>query len=232
MNDHEEKIEEEAFQWIKKNKKELFEKFIDPNIHNQDPLPTTIFMAGSPGAGKTEIARRLKEIFEQKPLIIDADEIRKIIPGYSGKNAYLFQKAANKGVNFLYDYARNKNLNVIMDGTFAYAGALDNIENSLRHKRNVEIYFIYQDPILSWNFTKEREVKEKRNVPKNVFIKTYAKSMENVMSAKSRFGSKIKLNIIIKDFQKGLSSLELNRDGLEKFIPKIYTREELERQLA
>ena len=231
MSDEEKKIEEEAFEWVKKHKKELFEKFANLKTYPTDPLPTTVFMAGSPGAGKTEISRRLAEVFKQKPVIIDADEIRKIIPGYSGKNAFLFQKAANKGVNFLYDYARKKNLNVIMDGTFAYAGALDNIHNSLKHDRNVEIYFIYQNPILSWGFTKERELKEKRNVPKSIFIKTYIKSMENVANAKNGFGAKIKLNIVIKDFEKGLNSLELNKDGLENFIPKVYTTEELERLL-
>lgn len=231
MNEEEHKIEEEAFEWIKKHKKKLFTRFADLKTYPSDPLPTTIFMAGSPGAGKTEISKRLAEIFKQKPVIIDADEIRKIIPGYSGSNAYLFQKAANKGVNFLYDYARRKNINVVMDGTFAYGGSLDNIENSLKHERNVEIYFIYQDPILSWKFTKERELKEKRNVPKNVFIKTYIRSRENVAAAKKQFGQKVKLNIVIKDFDKGLYSLELNKDSLESFIPKVYNKEQLERLL-
>jgi len=109
--------------------------------------------------------------------------------------------------------------------------ALNNIENSLKHHRNVEIYFIYQDPLLSWEFTKERELKGKRNVPKSIFIKTYIKSMENVTDAKSSFGVKIKLNIVIKDFKKGLNSLELNKDKLENYIPKLYTKKELERLL-
>jgi UDP-N-acetylglucosamine kinase len=232
MNDAEIKIEAGAFEWIKYHKTDLIKAFANTTLYPADPLPTTIFMAGSPGAGKTEIARRISEVFKQKPVIIDADEIRKIIPGYSGKNAYLFQKAANKGVNYLYDFARNKNLNVILDGTFAYAGALENIEHSLKHNRNVEIYFIYQDPVLSWNFTKERELKEKRNVPRDIFIKSYIKSIENVAKAKSTFGPKIKLNIIVKDFEKGLNSLELNKDSLEKYIPKVYTKEELERLLV
>lgn len=231
MNDEEKKIEEEAFEWIKQHKKELFAKFADLEIYSSDSFPTTVFMAGSPGAGKTEFSKRLAEIFKQKPIIIDADEIRKMIPGYIGKNSYLFQKAANKGVNFLYDYARSKNLNVILDGTFAYGGALENIENSLKHNRNVEIYYIYQDPILSWKFTKEREIKEKRNVPKKVFISTYLKSIENVASAKAKFKTRIKLNIVIKDFEKGLNALELNKESLENHIPKVYTGDELERLL-
>ena len=230
MQNEKEKIEE-AFVWIKKHKKQLYSAFADTSKFSSDPFPTTIFMAGCPGSGKTEISLRLAEAFQQKPVVIDADEIRKIVPGYTGKNAYIFQKAANKGVNFLYDYARNKNLNIIMDGTFAYAGALDNIKNSLKHDRNVEIYFIYQDPILSWNFTKEREKKEKRNVPKDIFVKSYVKSIENVTNAKKHFGSSIKLNIIIKNFKDELGSLELNKDSIESYIPKKYNSEELKKLL-
>lgn len=231
MNDEESRIEREGFEWIKKNESDLFKLFADLATYSTDDLPTTIFMAGSPGAGKTEVSRRLAEIFSQKPTIIDADEIRKIIPGYNGKNAYLFQKAANKGVNLLYDYARKNNLNVIMDGTFAYNDALGNVELSLKHNRNVEIYFIYQDPLLSWSFTKERELKERRNVPKKVFINAYIRSIENVNKVKQELGSKIKLNLIIKDFEKGFNSLELNAGALESFLLKVYTVEELEELL-
>ena len=94
------KIQGDAFEWIKRHKKDLFLKFADPSVYPIDPYPTTIFMAGSPGTGKTEFSRRLAEQFKQKPVIIDADEIRKIIPGYTGKKAYLFQKAATKGHEF------------------------------------------------------------------------------------------------------------------------------------
>lgn len=231
MNDEERKIEEQAFQWIKKHRKELLKQFADFETYQTDELPTTIFMAGSPGAGKTEFSRRLSEIFKQKPIIIDADEIRKVIEGYSGEKAYLFQKAATKGVNMLYDETCRKGFNIIMDGTFAYGNALENINHSLKHNRNVEIYFLYQDPLLSWEFTKQRELKEFRNVPKEVFINAYFKSLENANKAKKEFGNKIKLNLVIKDFDKGFNSLELNKEGLEIFLPKTYNKEDLERIL-
>jgi predicted ABC-type ATPase len=219
--------EETAFEWLKKNKKKLFEKFANLSVYPSDEYPTTIFMAGSPGAGKTEFSRRLAESFIQKPVIIDADEIRKIVPGYSGKNAHIFQKAANKGVNLLYDYVCKKNLNTILDGTFAYADPIKNVEHSLKHERNVEIYFLYQDPVLSWNYTKIREQKEFRNVPKDVFINAYLQSINNVSVAKNHFGPKIKLNLVIKNFEKGMQSLELNTANIESFLPKVYTKQEL-----
>lgn len=221
-------IVEKAHKWIKAHHKKLIDIFCHSSSIVPDEIPTTIFMAGSPGAGKTEFSRNLADTFEQKPVLIDADEIRKKVPGYSGKTAYLYQKAANKGVNILYDYCCNKGLNVILDGTFAYAGAIDNVQHSLKHKRNVEIYYLYQDPLLSWSFTKIRERSEYRRVPKDVFITAYLKSMENVKKVKDQFGPKIKLNIVVKDFTTGLNKLELNKESIDSYISKVYTYVELE----
>lgn len=220
-------IQNASFEWLKLHKKDLFIKFASPSIYPQDPYPTTVFMAGSPGAGKTEFSKRLAEQFKQKPVIIDADEIRKIIPGYMGKKAYLYQKAATKGVNLLYDYVCKNGLNVIIDGTFAYAQPVENIKRSLKHNRNVEIYFLYQDPLVSWEFTKVRELKEFRNVPKNIFINAYVKSIQNVNIVKNDFKDNIKLNLVIKDFTKGSKTLHLDIVSLEKIIPKLYTAREL-----
>lgn len=70
--------------------------------------PVSIFMAGSPGAGKTEVSKELVKEFDRKPMRIDADELRALCPDYVGTNAHLFQKAANKAINVLYDYALKK----------------------------------------------------------------------------------------------------------------------------
>ena len=94
---------------IKLNRGLLVRQFagdVDPTF---GIAPISIFMAGSPGAGKTEFSRRLIEGFQSKPIVIDADDIRKIIPGYLGGNSHVYQAAATKGVHILYDYALEKN---------------------------------------------------------------------------------------------------------------------------
>ena len=229
MNDEELKLSEEAFQWIKTNHKKVIQKFADATEHVADELPTTLFMAGSPGAGKTEISKRLIPRFKQKPIRIDADEIRTICPGYAGSNAHVFQNAATKGVHILYDYALKNNINAILDGTFAYNGALQNIKRSLDHSRKVEIFFVYQDPLQAWNFTKKREALEQRKVSKEVFIDSFFKARENVNKAKEIFGSNIELNLIIKDFEKDLEQLEINIENIDRYIKKSYTKNELEK---
>lgn len=231
MNDEELKLSEESFRWIKKNHKKLIEKFADAVEYPSDTLPTTLFMAGSPGAGKTEISKRFVPRFNQKPIRIDADEIRSICPGYLGSNAHVFQKAATKGVHLLYTHALKNNINVIMDGTFSYNGAIENIERSLKHGRKVEIFFVYQDPLQAWDFTKKREALEKRRVSREVFTEASFRARENVNKAKAVFGSNIELNLIIKDFEKDLEQLEINIENIDRYIKKGYTKDELDKLL-
>src|SRR3989338_615058 len=113
MNDDELKKSEQAFDWVKINHKKIIEKFASEAEYVSGVQPVTLFMAGSPGAGKTEISKRFIARFKQKPIRIDADEIRTVCDGYTGENSHIFQKAATKGVNILYDYALSKNINVI-----------------------------------------------------------------------------------------------------------------------
>lgn len=231
MTEDEEKLSEEAYSWIKRNHKKIIDKFSGTAEHVAETQPVTLFMAGSPGAGKTEVSKRLVLRFSQKPIRIDADEIRSECQGYTGPNAHIFQKAATKGVHLLYDYALKKNINVILDGTFAYAGEKSNIERSLKHGRKVEIYFVYQDPLQAWDFTKKREEIECRKVTKEVFIEAFLRSQQNVNFVKHYFGDKIELNLLIKDLAKDIEQLELNVLSVDNYLTKVYTKEELDKLL-
>src|SRR3989344_3195494 len=210
MSENDRQLEARASEFIKANKKELIARFCPPSICHSVTHPVSLFMAGSPGAGKTEVSKGLIKKFNDIPVRIDADEIRGFCPGYTGTNAHLFQKAANKGVNVLYDYALHNDINCIMDGTFAYAGAAENIERSLQRKRRVEIWFVYQDPVRAWEFTKAREAQESRRVLRETFIRAFFESRDNARAVKERFGPSVELNILIKDYEKNDEDLYLN----------------------
>ena len=65
MTAKQKKIQEDAFEWVKQHKKDLFLKFANPAFYPQDLYPTTVFMAGSPGAGKTEFSKNFR-----KPILL------------------------------------------------------------------------------------------------------------------------------------------------------------------
>ncbi len=218
-----------AVHWVRNHNRKLIETFASETLFFPDAEPISIFMAGTPGAGKTEYSDRLNKSFKSKAIRIDADEIRKKIDGYVGSNSYIFQRACTEAVNNIFGHALKHNQNLILDGTFAYKKALDNIKKSLKKKRKVIIYFIYQDPQKAWEVTQAREAEEGRRVHKEMFIDAYLKSRENVLQAKMHYQEKIELNLVIKEYpHTGAEKVELNIASIDGYLTKVYTQEELE----
>lgn len=232
MSKEELRLEDEAFTFVKRNKRELISRFAKSDVCKPVSKPVSLFMAGSPGAGKTEVSKSLMKRFRDVPVRIDADEIRAMCPGYTGINAHVFQKAANKGVNILFDHALHKKLNLILDATFAYEDAPVNIRRSLERGRIVELWFVYQNPLKAWEVTKARERKETRHVSKDVFIDTFFKSKQNVHAVMEEFGNAIKLNLLVKDYD-GNEKPYFNITGreLDRRLDDGYTKDELKAQL-
>ena len=229
-----EEITLEAIEYVRTHKKVLLEKFCPAKECYPVTSPISLFMAGSPGAGKTEVSKGLIKRFEDVPVRIDADEVRSMCPSYTGTNAHLFQKAANKGVNILFDHCLQHNLNCVLDGTFAYGGAEKNIQRSIDHKRKVEIWFIYQNPLRAWEFTKARELHEARRVSKEVFIRAFVESRKNVCAMKDSFGAGVELNILVKDYALDTHELYLNKTAkeLDGIIDAKYSVDDLENILV
>ena len=227
MNESELKLEHESVSYIRKHEQELIERFARVGEFEPDDKAVSLFMAGSPGAGKTETSKRLTEKFTIKPVRIDTDEIRNILPGYAGANAFVFQKAATLGVNILLDYVLHHSLNFIMDGTFAYYFALRNVERSIVKGRKVEVYFIYQDLLVAWDFTKKREEIEHRRVSKGIFIKSFFDAKENVNNVKRQFGEKVELNLIIQNLNTEVREFHLNINDIDQYLPTKYTENNL-----
>ncbi|MBI4093204.1 MAG: zeta toxin family protein [Candidatus Kerfeldbacteria bacterium] len=221
----------EAERFVQDQWKFLKEKFASDSEYKSVPDPVSLFMAGSPGAGKTEVSKRLISKFQTKAVRIDADEVRDLLPGYNGTNSHIFQSAASMAVNNLFHHCLKRRKNLILDGTFAYQNALGNVDESLRENRKVEIYFIYQDPVEAWRLTKAREAVEHRKVTQTVFISSFFDAITNVNAAKKKFGSKVELNLLTKDYETGFEQSEFNIDKLDGHLPMRYTRVDLEQRL-
>lgn len=239
LSTEEEKVALEALGFIKQSKREIIDKFASDNECPSVDNPISMFMAGSPGAGKTEFSKRLIEYMISQgsaPIMrIDPDEIRGLIPQYTGNNSYIFQRATSKGVDLLHDHALDKNKNFVLDGTFSnYDIARSNVNRSIEHKRTVVIVYLYQDPKVAWDFTKKREIVEHRNIPKDAFIRELFAAKENVNSIKREFGSRLRLWLIERDLSKQTDILQspVNIDNVDNYLTISYTSEQLESELS
>ncbi len=90
----------QAIEYIKNHKQELIDQFTNDAICPPQPHPISVFMAGSPGAGKTEFSKNLIKKFGVQVVRIDADEIRDFIPHYDKRNSSAVQGASALGVEY------------------------------------------------------------------------------------------------------------------------------------
>lgn len=243
----EEEIKEKATMEIKSKKKELIQKFAGEDFPKVD-LPVSIYMAGSPGAGKTEFSIRFIEMFESgtlsrylsddqqiiftKIVRIDPDEIRNMISDYTGSNAYLFQGAVSKGVALLLDHCHTKSKSYVLDGTLSkFHIAKGNIERSINAKRPVTICYVYQEPVQAWKFTQEREKIEGRRITKEVFVEEFFSARDSVVELKKLFGNQIQVWIVKRNFLNNTYRIDINVDNIDTAIKNPYSKDDLLQKL-
>lgn len=226
-----EQIAAEAVSWVKAHKDELISRFVPVKADAETgKSQLSIFMAGSPGAGKTEFSKSLIEVIqnERQVVRIDPDEIRIAIPGYIEGRAELFQSAVAVAVEKIHDVLLGRGISFVLDGTSANLVKLQgNIQRSLKKERLVFIEYVYQDPLIAWDFTQKRERVEGRNIPKESFVEQLFCAYENIQIIKDEFGEQIYLDFTRRNIETGeyIFKLDIQRIADHLIIP--YTREEL-----
>lgn len=225
------RIAEQAVRDARKRKKTYAKSIVDHLTG--EVRPVSVFMAGSPGAGKTETARSMRQMFEQQAgagfIHIDNDEMRKEFANYNGLNSPLFQKAATILVEAIHDRALRRNVSFIMDSTLASLDkAKSNIQRSLAKDRFVLIIFVYQPPKQAWELVQAREIVEGRRVPAEVFITQFIESQVTVTQLKQQFGNQIELMFVEKNTQTGHEAIYLDVSDIDALLSKKYTRSQLE----
>ena len=116
MTPEEQKFSQEASAWARANRTRLAKALTLTARFPGEKTPVSLFMAGSPGAGKTEAARALAVELGDF-LIIDPDDLRQHIPGYNGSNSWLVQEAVSRIVERILDKAFQQNQSFLLDGT-------------------------------------------------------------------------------------------------------------------
>jgi len=241
LNMSDEDISAEAHEWVKNNSAVIIES-IAGKYHDTAEGRVSVFMAGAPGAGKTEFSRCLiRDRFGLDTTLIvriDPDEIRTQIPTYIQGKAELFNRATIKGVELLVDHCFDRKLDksFLLDGTLSNIEiARKNIDRALDRSRKVLIYFVYKDPVIAWDFTQKREKIEGRNIPKESFVNQYFGSIETINLLKSQYGKQIQIDLVqlatptpnsntplITDYK-----FEFNISNIDGYIKTRYSKSKL-----
>lgn len=236
LTPEEKKIEDEALEFARKHKKTIAKKLTDPERFLPEDEPVSVFMAGSPGAGKTEASIELLAMVEEgssEILRIDPDDLRAEFPDYTGDNSWLFQKGISVLVEKIHDLALKQKQTFLLDGTLSnYHKAEQNIARSLKKGRVVQILYVYQEPMLAWEFVTSREALEGRRIKPEHFIEQYFAARNVVNKLKDKFRSEIKVDLLLKNTDNSHRAYKAGIDRIDNHIPEKYTSVDLAKMLG
>ena len=212
-------------------KKKLAREVIDHLPEEESAV--SVFMAGSPGAGKTETAKSIISQFKREHGVevvhIENDELRKKFAEYQGLNSALFQRPATLLVEAIHDRALQKKVSFLLDSTLSsFEKAKSNIERSLKKDRYVLIIFVYQDPEQAWRLVQAREIVEGRRVPPEVFVKQFLESQRVVGDLKKIFTNQIDIIFMEKNLDGTREKPYFNVTDIDALLGKKYNRASLE----
>lgn len=230
MTEAETRISEDAIRFAKANGKAIARRVSDPSIFLGEDNPVSVFMAGSPGAGKTEASIELLDTLDgPNPILrIDPDELRNEFAQYDGSNAWLFQGAASLLVEKIHDLALHQKQSFLLDGTLSrYKVAETNVERSLRKGRLVQILYVYQQPQSAWRFVKARELAEGRRIRPETFVEQFFAAREVVQELKVKFKQDIKIDLLLKNIDGSHRQYHANVDQISGYIPEKFTRQQV-----
>jgi predicted ABC-type ATPase len=232
LSEEEARIQDAALAFAKANRRAIARRLADPTVYAPEKDPVSVFMAGSPGAGKTEASVELIAKIGTPVIRIDPDELRLECPGYTGGNAYLFQPAVSVLVEKIHDEALERGQSFVLDGTLSnYERARRNIDRSLGRGRTVQILYVYQEPKLAWDFVLAREAAEGRRIRPADFIEQYFAARDVVNRLKQEYGKRIAVDLLLKNNDNSNRLYRAGIDQIDHHIPETYTRLDVEEML-
>jgi len=233
LTEQERKFRDEAVAFAKAHRKAIAARLTDTATYLPEESPVSVFMAGSPGAGKTEASIELVARVGGRILRIDPDDLRGELPGYCGDNSWLLQRAVSVLVDRILDRAFSQSLSFLLDGTLShYDQAAHNIERSLRKGRAVQVLYVYQEPALAWKFVQAREALEGRHIPLDSFIDQYFAARDVVNRLKAQFGREIRVDLLQKNTDNSTRLYENNIVEIDRHVPEKYDATSLHQMLG
>ncbi|NNA03661.1 zeta toxin family protein [Pseudomonas lundensis] len=234
MTPAEEQVKNDAIAFARSNKKAIGKRRTDKEHYPPEEAPVSVFMAGSPGAGKTEASMALVNLFADTSILrIDPDELRNEFETYTGGNSWLFQGAVSILVEKILDFAIAQRQSFLLDGTFSNLDvARRNVDRSLGKGRYVQILYVYQNPILAWGFVKAREEAEGRRIRPEHFVDQYFAARDVVNALKLEYGGDVHVDLLVKHIDNTGRLYKAGVDKIDYHIPEQYTRADLTAMLG
>lgn len=232
-------VSERALIFAKANRTRIARELACLTKYPGERCPVSVFMAGSPGAGKTEVSKsfiRLMEDGGTSALRIDPDDFRVYFPEYNGANSSLFQRGLTLVVERTIDLVYQQNQSFLLDGTLAnFAVARKNIQRALdKENRSAQIIYVYQKPELAWEFVLAREAVEGRNIPCKEFIRQSYASKTTVCGLKREFLGHLQVDVLIKDTDGGEAEIgiDLSAEEIDELVRQPYHPDQVEQILT
>lgn len=234
MTPAEQHIWDEAIAFARSNKKTIGRRLTNKELYPPEEEPVSVFMAGSPGAGKTEASIALVNLFADTAILrIDPDELRNEFAAYTGGNSWLFQGGVSILVEKILDFAIEQKQSFLLDGTFSNLEvARRNVERSLKRGRFVQILYVYQNPVLAWGFVKAREEAEGRRIRPEHFVDQYFAARDVVNALKLEYGGNVHVDLLLKHIDNSGRLYKAGVDKIDYHIPEQYTRADLTAMLG
>lgn len=173
--------EDQAKQWVKDKSNQ--QKFLTTFFQQYQPSKHKVafFMAGIPGAGKTEFAQNAIREASPELIPIEHDQLVEFIHAYKAEEYYQYRKAGSTLVTLLFEECLKQGYAFIFDGTLSHENGIRNINECLKNGYDVIVVYVVQAPELAWGLTQARELVKKRSIERGGFVETCNKINGNLL---------------------------------------------------
>lgn len=164
--------EEQAKVWAKDkiNQQTVVDRFFTDYPPRREHM--AFFMAGIPGAGKTELATNALMEMSHTLVPIEHDKLVEYIDGYRPEDYYIFRKAGSVLVTRILSECLKHGYGFIFDGTLSHPNGVRNIGRTLKAGYVTFVVYVIQDVNAAWRLTQDRNLVTGRRIEKDGFIKT------------------------------------------------------------
>lgn len=96
----------------------------------------------------------------------------------------------------------------------------------------MQILYVYQNPLLAWDFVKAREAAEGRRIRPEHFIDQYFAARDAVNTLKLEYGSDVHVDLLLKHIDNSGRLYKAGVDKIDYHIPERHTRADLMAKLG